>query len=496
VWPGGPDDLYEVMTMFAGALGARWVLTGWRRWALAALLLGGVATAAGVTVAGANQSIGGPLPNWWAPPRSVQSMLAQISPASIKADDTALVGFGTRNSMSSQTDPGRGVGAAANWITSQLEAIAATSNGAMTVQRQTFVQPPSRNIPVPTTMTNVVATLKGTDAASTAVYVVSGHYDDRVTDVMDSTSDAPGADNDGSGVAAMLELARVMATRPAKASIEFAAFDGEAQGLYGASFFAQQAKAAGQNLQGVLDMNTIGDPVGENGAAQGHVVRLFSDGIPTSATSNQVSTLQALGGEDDSVSRQLARYVKETGQNNSTQMNVQLVFRRDPILQPSDQIAFSAQGDPAVRFAEPEENYSHIDQDVRVSAGVQFGDLLQFVNFNYLARVTRVVASTLAALASSPQTPSNAQQHIAPPQGFAGANRVTLSWDANPEPDVTGYEVVWRDTTDPLWTHALDVGNVTTITLPLNPDNFQFGVRAIDAQGHRSPVAYPSPVTS
>lgn len=483
--------------MFAGAPAARWVLTGWRRWVFGAMLLSGMATAALVTGAGASQTLGGGMPQWWNPPRSVQTMLSEISPARLKADDSALVGFGTRHTLSSQDDPTRGIGAAAAWVTSQLQAIAATSNGAMTVSRQSFVQPVSRNIPVPTTITNVIATLKGTDGASSAVYVVGGHYDDRGTDVMDSTSDAPGADSNGSGVAAMLELARVMATRPAKATIEFVAFDGEEQGLYGSTFFAQQAKAAGQNIQGVLDMNTIGNAIADNGVSEPHTVRVFSDGVPTDATANQISLLQALGGEDDSASRQLARYIKETGQNGATGMDVQLVFRRDPILRPSDQVAFSAQGDPAVRLAEPNENFDHVDRNAEVIDGVQFGDLLQFVDFHYLARVTRVVGSTLAALANSPQTPSDVQQHIAPPPGFAGSNNVTLSWAANPEPDVVGYEVVWRDTTDPLWTHALQVGNVTTITLPgLNPDNFQFGVRAIDSQGHRSPVAYPSPVTS
>ncbi len=473
------------------------MLTGWRRWALAAVLLSGAAAAAGVSGAGANQSLGGSMPNWWNPPASVRAMLGQISATHLKADDTTLVGFGTRHTSSSQTDPVRGIGAAASWITSQLQGIAATSGGAMTVQEQSFVQPVARNIPVPTEMTNVIATLKGTDPSSSAVYVVGGHYDDRVTDVLDFTSDAPGADSNGSGVAAMLELARVMAAHPAKATIEFVAFDGEEQGLYGSTFFANQAKAAGQNIQGVLDMNTIGSPRGDNGVNQSHTVSVFSDGVPTNATAGQIAQLQAIGGEDDSVSRQLARYIKETGQNDATGMKIQLVFRRESMLRPSDQVAFAGQGDPAVRFAEPNENYGHVDQNVAVVDGVQAGDLLQFVDFNYLARVTSVVGSTLAALANSPQTPSNAQQHVAPPPGFSGSNNVTLSWNPNPESDVVGYEVVWRDTTDPLWTHALKVGNVTTVTLPgMNPDNFQFGVRAIDSQGHRSPVAYPSPVTS
>jgi hypothetical protein len=421
-------------------------------------------------------------------------MLRQVSPANLKADDSTLVGFGTRHTASSQTDPVRGIGAAGSWLFGQLEGIAATTGGAMTVQKQSFVQPVTSRIPVPTTMTNVIATLKGTDPSSSAVYVVDAHYDDRVTDVLDFTSDAPGADTDGSGVAAMLELARVMAAHPAKATIEFVAFDGDEQGLYGSAFFAAQAKAAGQNIQGALNMDTIGSPLGDNGVYEPNAVRVFSEGVPTDATPSQMALLQSAGGEDDSISRQLARYIKETGQNAFTGMSVRLVFRRDRILRGGDQISFLQQGYPATRFTEPNENYNHEDQNVRVVNGVQFGDLLQFVDFNYLARVTRVVGSTLAALANSPQTPANLLLHTTPPPGFVGSNDVRLSWAANPESDVVGYEVVWRGTTDALWTHALRVGNVTNVTLTgKDPNNFYFGVRAIDSQGHRSPVAYPTP---
>jgi Peptidase family M28/Fibronectin type III domain len=482
--------------MFTGATRrAVRVLTGGRRWVLTAVVLAGVVATALVAVAVASQDAGNGMPKWWTPPAEVRAMLRQISPANLKAADSRLVQFGTRHTSSSQTDPVRGVGAAAAWITSQLQAIAATSGGAMTVQRQTFVQPVSPNIPVPTTITNVIATLKGT-ASPERFYVVGAHYDDRVTDVLDFTSDAPGADRDGSGVAAMLELARVFAAHPASGTIQFVAFAGEEQGLYGSRFFAQQHAAAGDDVQGALNLDTIGSPLGDNGVYEPHTVRVFSEGVPTNATSNQVSLLQAFGGEDDSVSRQLARYIQETGQNDATGMDVQLVFRRDRILRGSDQVSFSAQGYPAVRFAEPNENYNHEAQNVQVVNGVQLGDLLQFVHFNYLARVTRVVGSTLAALADSPGTPKNVQQHTTPPVNFAGSNNVRLSWNANTEPNLVGYEVVWRDTSDPNWTHALRVGNVTSVTLTgMNPDNFYFGVRALDSQGRRSPVAFPAPVS-
>ena len=472
---------------------AVWVLGGWRRWVLTAVMLAGVATAALVAGAGASEDARNG--NWWGPPPAVRAMLRQISPTKLKADDSALVAFGTRHTASSQTDPARGVGASAAWITQQLQAIAATSGGAMTVQKQSFVQPPvPGRIPVPTTITNVIATLQGT-ASPQRFYVVGAHYDDRVTDVLDFTSDAPGADRDGSGVAAMLELARVFAAHPAKGTIQFVAFDGEEQGLFGSSFFAAQHAAAGDDVQGFLNLDTIGSPLGDNGIYEPRTVRVFSEGVPTNVTANQVSLFQAFGGENDSVSRQLARYIQETGQNDFTRTNVQLVFRRDRILRGGDQISAAGQGYPAARFTEPNENYNHEAQNVRVVNGVQFGDLLQFVDFNYVAHVTRVVGSTLAALVNSPGTPKNVQQHTTPPPGFVGSNDVRLSWNANPEPNVVGYEVVWRDTSDPNWTHTLRVGNVTSVTLTgMNPDNFYFGVRAIDSQGHLSPVAFPTPV--
>jgi hypothetical protein len=421
-------------------------------------------------------------------------MLREVSPSNLRADVETLVGFGTRHTASSQDDPVRGIGAAGTWIKSELDAIAATSGGSMTVGKQSFVQPVSSGIPVPTTMTNIIATLQGTDPTSAApVYVVSAHYDDRVTDVLNFTSDAPGADEDASGVAAMLELARVFAQHPSKATIVFAAFDGEEQGLYGSTFFARQEAAAGANVKGDLNMDTIGSSLGPNGVHDPHTVQLFSEGVPTNATPAQLAILQAAGGENDSSSRQLARYIDETGAKG-TGMNVQLVFRRDRILRGGDQIAFLQQGDPAVRFTEPNEDYNHLDQDVRVQGGVQFGDLTQFLDFNYLANVTRAVGSSLAALATSPPAPANTRQIVTPPPGFTGSSDTELKWDADPEPDVVGYEIVWRDSASPVWTHALQVGNVTdyTVTGP-NKDNTQFGVRAINSDGDRSPVAYPMP---
>jgi hypothetical protein len=269
----------------------------------------------------------------------------------------------------------------------------------------------------------------------------------------------------------------------------FVAFAGEEQGLYGSDHFAQVAKDAGWNIQGNLNMDIIGSSHGGNGVFDPHEIRLFSEGVPTSATANQITSLQTLGGENDSPSRQLARYIKETGENDATDMGVHLIWRRDRFLRSGDQVSFQKRAFPAVRFTEPNENFDHEHQDVRVENGKQFGDLPEFVDFRFLARVTRVVGSSLAALARSPRTPTNARV-ISATLGYD----TTLAWNRDPEPDVVGYEVVWRDSTEPLWTHARQVGNVTDYTIAgLNKDDVQVGVRAIDRDGNRSPVAVTTP---
>jgi Zn-dependent M28 family amino/carboxypeptidase len=404
----------------------------------------------------------------------------------------ALAGFGTRHTLSVQDDPRRGIGAARDWIRDRFEEFAADSAGRMSVELQTYVQQPANRIPVPTTITNVVATLRGTDPASAdRVYVVGAHYDSRRTDVLDGQGDAPGANDDGSGTAAVLELARVMARVPSEATIVFVAFAGEEQGLYGSTHFAELAKQNGWNIQGVLNMDIIGSPTGGNGRRDPRVIRLFSEGVPTSETPEETARRRSIGGENDGISRQLARYVKETGENRATGMRVKLVWRRDRFLRGGDQIPFLERGWPAVRFTEPNENYDHQHQDVRVEGGKQFGDLPEFVDFRYLARVTRVVGSSLSALDRSPRAPAGATL-----VATALSYDTELRWAPNPEPDVTGYEVVWRDSIVPLWTHSRRTGNVASFTVPnLNKDDYQVGVRAIDRDGNRSPVAYPIPAS-
>jgi hypothetical protein len=361
----------------------------------------------------------------------------------------------------------------------------------MTVQKQTFVQPVAPNIPVPTTITNVIATLKGT-ASPERFYVITGHLDSRVTDVLNFTNDAPGADDDGSGVAVALELARLFATRQFPGTLVFATVAGEEQGLYGSAFMAAQMKAAGNDVQGMFSNDIVGASQAFDGTRPDpHTLRLFVEGIPTAVTPTQISILQATGGENDGVTHQLARFVTGVAPFELTGINIRVIWRRDRYLRGSDHISFQRQGYPAARFTEPRENFNHEHQDVKVVNGVQFGDLPQFVDFDYTARVARVNGAALWALATNPGTPKNLVIHTTPPVGFPGTNLTTLNWDANTEPDLAGYEVVMRETTAPDWTSAIGVGNVTTVTLNISKDNVQFGLRAIDKAGHRSPAAFP-----
>src|SRR6516164_6068852 len=427
----------------------------------------------------------------------LRDLLSQIDPNRIQATIEQLITFGTRHTASSQTDPARGIGAAYTWIFQQMQAIAATSNGNMTVQQQTFIQQPvPGRLVVPTSITNTIATLQGT-ATPQRFYVITGHLDSRVTDILDSTSDAPGADDDGSGVACVLELARVFAAHQFPGTIIFAAVSGEEQGLFGSTFMAQQMAAAGNDVQGMFSNDIIGTPDAHDGTRPDpFTVRMFLEGIPTNASSSDIALMQSVGGENDGKSRQLGRYVNEVAPFYLTGMGIELIWRRDRYLRGSDHVSFQGQGYPAARFTEPRENFNHEHQNTQVVNGVQLGDLIQYVDFTYVARVTRVNAAALWALATSPSTPKNVQIHVSPPVNFAGTNLTPLTWNANPESNLAGYEIVVRPTTFSDWTQAIPVGNVTSVTLNIAKDNVQFGVRAVDQEGNRSPVAFPQTVTT
>jgi hypothetical protein len=422
------------------------------------------------------------------PDSQLKAILEELDQGRIEATINALVGFGTRHTLSSQTDPNRGIGAATEWVFQQFLSSAANSAGRMTVEKQSFVQPVSSRIPVPTVITNVIATLRGT-ASPERIYVVTAHLDSRVTDVMNATADAPGADDDGSGVAVVLELARVMAKRPSEATIVFATVTGEEQGLYGSAFMAAQYKAANADIQGMFSNDIVGASSAFDGTKPDpHRVRLFVEGVPTSETAGQASIRQAVGGENDGPSRQLGRFAKLVAENDETDTQVWVIWRRDRYLRGSDHISFLAQGYPAARFTEPRENFNHEHNDVRVENGVQFGDLPEFLDYGYITRVAKTNAAVLWSLAQAPGTPKNAKILTA-----SLTNLTTLTWNRGTEPDLAGYEVLWRDTTDSEWTHVIPVGDVSTFTVDLSKDNVFFGIRAVDTDGHRSPVAFPAP---
>jgi hypothetical protein len=421
----------------------------------------------------------------------LRKMLNEIDPQRIQTIITTLAAFGTRHTASSQTDPNRGIGAAVAYVTGLMQDIADTSGGRMTVQQQTFTQQPSATLAAATSITNVIATLKGT-ASPERFYVVTGHLDSRCTNILDSTSDAPGADDDASGVAVALELARIFATRQFPGTLVFAAVNGEEEGLFGSTFMATQMALAGNDVQGMFSNDIVGASQAFDGTQPDpHTVRLFLEGVPTNVTSGQISIMKATGGENDGLSRQLGRFVLDVAPFELTGMNVRVIWRRDRYLRASDHVSFQGQGYPAARFTEPRENFQHEHRNVEVINGVQFGDLLEFVDFDYVARVAKVNAATLWALATGPGTPKNLKIHTSPPAGFAGINTTTLTWSANTEPSLAGYEVVMRETTSPDWTDSTAVGNVTSVTLDISKDNVQFGVRAVDAAGNRSPVAFP-----
>jgi hypothetical protein len=429
-------------------------------------------------------------PTAQAPDRELTAMLGEVDADRIEATVRRLVAFGTRHTLSSQDDPNRGIGAARDWIYAQFQQYAAASGGRMTVEKQSFVQQPASRIPTATTITNLVATLKGSTDPNRA-YLISGHYDSRVTDVMNSTSDAPGADDDASGVAVSLELARVMAKHKPEATIVFAAVAGEEQGLYGSAHLAQQLKAAGADVQGMFTNDIVGSSTADDGTRDPHTLRLFAEGVPTAETPAQASTRQAVGGENDSPSRQLARFARDVADNSATGMDLRVIYRRDRYLRGGDQISFLQQGYPACRFTEPAENFAHQHQDVRVENGVQFGDLPEFCDFDFIAGVARVNGAWLWSAAVAPATPGNVRIITA-----NLTNSTTLAWNRGGETDLGGYEVVWRETTAPEWEHVVPVGDVTSVTLDISKDNVFFGVRALDKKGHHSPVAFPVPASS
>jgi acetylornithine deacetylase/succinyl-diaminopimelate desuccinylase-like protein len=425
------------------------------------------------------------------PNSDIQKMLKEISAKRIETDIRKLVSFGTRNTLSEQDNPTRGIGAARDWIFSEFQKISADCGNCLEVEKQTFLQQPTANKRViePTNLTNVVAVLKGTTDPE-RVYVVSGHYDSMCSSPSDAKCDAPGANDDASGTAAVIELARVMSKRKFDATIVFMTVAGEEQGLLGATYYAQQALEKKMNIEAMFTNDIIGGVTTFKDAVNRQTVRVFSEGVPSNETEQQANTRRGTGGENDSASRQLARFIKETADIYSPKFNVMMIYRRDRYLRGGDHIPFVERGFTAVRITETNEDYDHQHQNVRTENGKFYGDTPEFVDFEYVANVTRVNAASLARLALAPARPKNVGM-VTTRLG----NDTELKWDASTEADIAGYEIVWRDTVSPVWTNSQSVGNVTNFVMKgMSKDNYFFGVRAVDRDGNKSPVSFPRPV--
>jgi Zn-dependent M28 family amino/carboxypeptidase len=406
--------------------------------------------------------------------------MAAVSQEYVRATVDKLPTFGTRHSLSDATSPTRGIGAARNWIKSEMQSF----GGKLEVSFEEFEPPVTGRVSKPTQFVNVVAVLPGTLTPERRYYVV-GHYDSMPSEVMDPNTDAPGANDDGSGTTAVMAIARAMADKPCESTIVFLCTSGEEQGLIGAKYRADQAAANKEDIRAVLSNDIVGDPWGPGGdksKATKNVIRVFSEGVPRNPSAQQLSQIRNLAAESDSASRQLARFIADVAQKEDTAVKPMLVFRLDRFLRGGDHSAFNDAGFTAVRFTEVHEDYRHQHQTPRLVDGVQYGDLPEHVDAEYLANVARLNAAALVHLANAPSVPANAR--------IITANleyTTTLRWNKAPEPDVAGYEVVWRETTSPVWNHVKDVGDVAEATIDESKDNCFFGVRSYDKDGYRSP---------
>ena len=418
----------------------------------------------------------------------IARLVRAVSPARLETTIRTLAGFGTRHSLSSADDPKRGIGAARRWIKSTLDACATAPGARLKVEFDEFVQEPSPRVPKPATLVNVVATLEGTDPLAKArTLVVSGHYDSMCTNVMNADCDAPGANDDASGTAVVMELACTFAQSRFPATLVFMAVAGEEQGLLGATHWAKAARDKGTQVEAMITNDIVGNAHDETGRRDATTLRLFAEGVPADKqVTEEWQQRLATGGENDSPARELARTIRDAAQRYVPAMNVKIVYRRDRYLRGGDHIPFLAQGFTAVRFTEAHEDFRHQHQDVRIVDGVQFGDLPQFVDFEYLSRVARVNAAALASLASAPSAPVGVRIET-----MRLENQTTMSWRANPEPGIAGYEIVWRETTAPFWQGAEFVGNVTRASVPMSKDDYLFSVRAVGGGGQRSLATYP-----
>lgn len=417
----------------------------------------------------------------------IEALVSQISSDSLKKFDEKLVSFGTRSTLSTTTDSKRGIGASRLWVLSKFQEFAKTSEGRMTAVLDTFtLQPDGRRIDKTIAMANVMATLKGTDPNDDRVFMVSGHIDSRVTDVMNRESDAPGANDDGSGTVAVIELARVMAKSKFPATIIFVVVSGEEQGLLGANYLAEKALKQNWNLEALLN----NDIMGSNNSNETNIIdntrlRIFSEGLPAFEMDKKVGAIRQYGVENDGKARQLARYVKETGERYVDNLEIVMIYRNDRFLRGGDHTPFINRGFAAVRLSEMNENFLHQHQDLRTEKGVEYGDLIKFMDFEYLRKNTCVNLASLANLAKSPSMP---QDVILDVRGLG--NSTNLNWKAPKSGKVKGYYVLMRETAMPYWQKKFFTTNLK-ISLPYSKDNYFFAVQSVSEDGNEGLPVLP-----
>ena len=400
----------------------------------------------------------------------------------LKATITGLVAFGTRHTLSDTVSDTRGIGAARRWVKSKFEADAAACGGCLTIVAPEQMVTGER-ITTPVLIQDVIAIQRGTGDPNRVV-IISGHIDSRVTDVMNATSDAPGANDDASGVAAVLEAARLLSTRHFDGTIVYAVLSGEEQGLFGGKLLADYAKAQGWKVEAQLNNDIIGNTHGLDGKVEATSVRVFSEGTRAPETPAEAAQRARTGGEMDAPSRELARFIVGVAGEYMPDFRVRMILRTDRFGRGGDQAPMQAAGFPAVRLTEADENYTRQHQDVRTENGIAYGDVVSGVDFPYLAKVARLNILTLASLAKAPPPPTDVKI-----KGAVTADTV-LTWTLSP--GAASYRVWWRETTAPHWTESRDAGNAATVTLKdINIDDYFFGVSAVSADGYASPVEFP-----
>ncbi|SHF86825.1 Peptidase family M28 [Fodinibius roseus] len=423
----------------------------------------------------------------------INRVFNEISVDSIESNIRTLANFHTRHTTSDTTSDSTGIGAARRWIYDKFQQYSQASGNRLRVSYESHLETDHARLDKPTRIVNIIGVLPGTQLESKErKYVVSGHYDSRVSDVMDDTSYAPGANDDASGTAAVMELARVMSTLEFDATIIFMAVAGEEQGLLGSSHYAEQAKSRELNIAAMFTNDIIGNTIkSADGSVHDDEVRVFAQGIPPEdSLSDEHRMLLATGGENDTPARQLGRFIHRVGEEYMPDLNVNVIYRKDRYLRGGDHSPFLDRGYPAVRFSEPHEFYERQHQDVRVVNGVQYGDLPEFVDYAYVGKITKLNAAVLATLANAPARPREVGIDVSKLE-----NNTTLLWTPNEEPDLKGYEIVWRPTNQTFWEHSRFAGDTTRFTIEgVSKDNYLFGVRAVDQYDNRSPAVYPQPV--